>query len=192
MKKIVALLVFVMLIYMCVSPAISENEKSISLKDYYFTKANIWYEKPESILSVNWHLGAILPVGTRVIIVRRSGNEIKFRNIAGADFTLINAVKYSTINLEKLFNQYFSKEDVTGEGCIISKFTKEEQENIKNGTIAEGMSKEAVLMAWGYPPSHRTPNLVVDLWTYWENRLVRHLVYFSNNKVTKIERTKRP
>jgi len=52
-------------------------------------------------------------------------------------------------------------------GGLYSKFNGEEKENIKKGTIAEGMSKEAVLMAYGYPPSHRTAALASDEWAYW-------------------------
>ena len=32
------------------------------------------------------------------------------------------------------------------------------------------MSKDAVLMAYGYPPDHKTPKLEDDTWSYWLGR----------------------
>jgi hypothetical protein len=44
------------------------------------------------------------------------------------------------------------------------------------------MSKDAVVMAYGYPPDHKTPSLKTDLWTYWENRLISITVQFADGK----------
>lgn len=64
---------------------------------------------------------------------------------------------------------------------------KAERKNIKNGTIAVGMSKDAVVMAYGYPPSHKTPTLDSNMWTYWRDRFRRVFVYFENGKVVNIK-----
>ncbi|MBU4011616.1 MAG: hypothetical protein KJ882_12720, partial [Proteobacteria bacterium] len=59
--------------------------------------------------------------------------------------------------------------------------------NIKKGIVAIGMSKKAVIMAYGYPPTHKTPHLTSDVWQYWYARVNKVNVYFKNDKVFKIE-----
>ncbi|MBU1183380.1 MAG: hypothetical protein KKF00_14705, partial [Proteobacteria bacterium] len=66
--------------------------------------------------------------------------------------------------------------------------TEADRENIKKGIITLGMSKKAVLMAYGYPPTHKTPLLTSDIWHYWYARLHKVNVYFKDDKVFKIER----
>jgi hypothetical protein len=45
----------------------------------YFTQTNIWYENPKRIYSTNYHVGAILPFGTQVQVVRLTDHTIEFR-----------------------------------------------------------------------------------------------------------------
>ena len=196
MKKIIILLTLVILLAGCASkaPYITENGKNINpIGQTYYTKGNIWYTKQDKIQSINWHVGAILPAGTIVKIIGYGSDKIEFEAFKmSMPFTLINAKKHSIIQLEELFKQYFSKEDIYAKGNLVSKFTQEEQINIKKGIISEGMSKEAVLVAYGYPPSHRTPSITSDYWEYWKNKFKRDIVYFQNNRVVKIEHTMRP
>jgi hypothetical protein len=49
------------------------------------------------------------------------------------------------------------------------------------------MSKDAVVMAYGYPPSHKIPTLDSNMWTYWRDRFRRVFVYFENGKVVNIK-----
>jgi hypothetical protein len=82
-----------------------------------------------------------------------------------------------------LFRQYFSENNPMGEGGAFWSLTAEEQQSVMAGEIAVGMSKTAVVMAYGYPPGHRTPSLKLDKWTYWENRFKTRTVNFSDDKV---------
>ena len=45
-----------------------------------FTQTNIWYEDPQKIYSTNYHVGTIIPVGTKVQIVRLKGDRIQFKS----------------------------------------------------------------------------------------------------------------
>lgn len=194
MKKLIIVLALAVLLGGCTTATVMKEGKQVSpIGREYYTKVNIWYEKQNKILSVNWHVGAILHAGIKVEIVRYGGNRVTFKaeNIT-EPFTLVNASRYSIISLEELFKRYFSKEDIKAEGGILSKFTEEELANIKKGAITEGMSKEAVLVAYGYPPSNRTPDITSDYWQYFRNKFVRDLVNFQDNKVVNIERTARP
>ena len=61
---------------------------------------------------------------------------------------------------------------------------EKEQKAIKSGIIEVGMSREAVLMAYGYPPTIRTPSLDTDRWTYWRNRWITQVADFKDDKVS--------
>jgi hypothetical protein len=155
----------------------------------YYTKVNIWYENPAKIVSTNYHRGVIIPYGSKVNIISKGGNKIKFtvEDQAGITFVLTNVSKYSLISLDELSKLYFSEEDPKARDGEFSRFSAKEKENIENGTIEPGMGKEAVTAAYGYPPRHRTPALTSNVWNYWDARSIRRVVSFKNNRVIKHE-----
>lgn len=149
----------------------------------YYTKTNVWYEKPKKILSTNYHKGVMIPAGTEVEVISNSRKKIKFREKpSGIAFTVKLIKKFTNLNADEFFDRYFSKENVLS-GSQYNSFSAMEKENIKAGTIKEDMSKEAVLMAYGYPPTHRTPSTSDNTWTYWKSRLGNFSVQFKDNKV---------
>jgi len=49
------------------------------------------------------------------------------------------------------------------------------------------MSREAVIISYGYPPAHQTPSLESNKWKYWKSRGTNFFVYFDKDgKVSKI------
>ena len=95
---------------------------------------------------------------------------------------------HTRVSWAEMFDRYFSLDDPLATGSDFSRFSAEEQKNIKNGTLAEGMSKAVVLMAYGYPPAHKTPDLNSSVWVYLKNRWRIVLVSFKNGKVSEIHR----
>jgi hypothetical protein len=190
MKTIFVFLLCLSLVGCAANSYITENGKKISpVGGAYYTKVNIWYEDPEEILSTNYHKGTIIPVGSNVKIVDFGSNRISFtkEDQAGVKFTIIDVTKYSLISMKELFNNYFSKDDPRAPGGEFSKLSGREKENIEKGSLAEGMSKESAIIAYGYPPKHKTPDLVNDIWYYWSSRFHTEQVTFKDNKITKIE-----
>jgi len=55
---------------------------------------------------------------------------------------------------------------------------------IKRGRVVNGMSKKAVLVAYGYPPEHRTSSLESNTWIYWRNQFGTFRVCFDENDKT--------
>ncbi len=159
----------------------------------YYTKVNIWYENPRRILSTNYHKGGRIPVGSEVKILSRGDGRITFFDSATGVMTLWHARRHSRITSEALFDRHFSETNPRAPGGEFSKLTKEEQQNVDTGTIANGMGKDAVLMAYGYPPSHRTPSTEQATWTYWvESRKTKRVNFNRQGKVgeNKIEEEK--
>ena len=165
----------------------TKTENTLAGKIYY-TSVNIWYENPDKIPSTNYHKGSKLPIGTKVKIISVGDRKIQFVPVdTTVTFTIVQQRKHSKIKLKKLFDRYFSKKSVLDQGDYLHNLTEKEKENVNNGTISPGMSKVAVIMAYGYPPSHKTPLLSSDLWHYWHSRFEMVDVYFKNNKLYKIE-----
>ncbi len=153
----------------------------------FFIQTNIWYESPEKIYSTNYHVGGIIPLGTKVNIVRLESDTIRFQPLdSGVVFTMIHVPKYSNISFRELFDRQFSEKNPLAEDGRFYQFSNKEQINIKNAKIVPGMCREAVLMAYGYPPTHATPTLSTRTWTYWKNRFRRQHVTFDGDKVINI------
>ena len=164
---------------------IDTKEASKIIGQEYFLKVNVWYEplKEKKIPSTNYHISEMLKVGEKFKIIDLAGKEIIFSDEKGVEYAIIHYTKHNPISQAELFDHYFSKTSVMENGGVFEKFTQEEQENIRNGQIVKGMSKEAVLMSYGYPPEHRTPSLESDSWIYWKNRWSSKTAIFEKGKL---------
>jgi hypothetical protein len=58
---------------------------------------------------------------------------------------------------------------------------------IKKGVIVNGMSKRAVLVCYGPPPEHYTPDQNALTWYYWTNRKDKIAIKFDTNHKTLID-----
>ena len=178
---ILAIILFSPLLSAC--NTIDTKEESNIIGQEYFLKVNVWYERPKKIISTNYHKGAILKAGEKFKIIDLAGKKIIFSDKNEIEYAIIHHRKHNPISLTELFDNYFSKTSVSAPGGAFTKLTPEEQKNIRNGLIVKGMSKDAVLMSYGYPPGHRTPTLKSDSWIYWANRWVSKRAIFENGKL---------
>jgi hypothetical protein len=168
---------------------VAAEYKDVQEKQLY-TAYNIWRMRPHSMKCINYKYGHdLLPAGTKVRNVdirwdsRTSRNTITFKS--EADNRVYNI--YFTKNwhpgksIEDYKNLMFtikSLEELT-EGM-----NETEVRAIKDGIIVDGMSKNAVLVAYGYPPEHRTGSLFSDRWIYWRNKYVTFAICFDKNEKT--------
>jgi len=65
--------------------------------------------------------------------------------------------------------------------------TQHEKTAIKTGVIQNGMSKKAVLISYGLPPEHATPNLNGNVWLYWMNKKRTEKILFNSKNRTEPE-----
>ncbi len=171
------------------APERGPKENNSPVGKEHYTAANIWYKHPREIWSLNHHRGVMLPAGTRVTIKGISGRTITFVDQRGTKYRLMLAKKYTAprFTTNDLFGQYFTATDPLDKNGAFSRLTELEKNGVKTGRIAVGMSKQAVLMAYGYPPTHMTPSTESDVWKYWTNRFRAYLVYFQNGRVVEIK-----
>ncbi len=145
-----------------------------------YSQVNIWYEKPTKILSTNYHVGGVLPVGTKIKVVEASKKALTFTDSSDAKYRIICELKHNNVPCNDLALLWFGETDPMAKGGKFEKFTKEEQEFVRAGYVREGMSRDAVLMAYGYPPTIRTTSLDQAIWTYWKNRWVTEIARFDD------------
>jgi len=145
------------------------------------TQINMWSYKGE-LETTHYAVDTLIPVNSEVQILDTSGSTITFRVVdTGMEVTLVNKQKYTGMGIDGIYDRYFGDSKVN-----LSKFSNLEREAIENGRVVPGMSKDAVLVARGYPPAHRTPSLESDSWRYWQSRFNTIVVNFDDGKVVNI------
>ena len=99
-----------------------------------------------------------------------------------AELLVKNITKHTGDDVYQAFTKLFAKQALG-----LSGFNLQERGNIKRGTVAKGMSREAVKVAIGYPPISRTPSLDANEWVYWRSRFKTFIVHFEHDKVSRIQ-----
>lgn len=168
------------------SPAV---EKAFNSKQEMYTKRNMFISKfgrygARFIETTNYGNGQMIPVNTKVKFKDVNKKQMAF-TYDGNLVMLQNIPKYSSTTIDQMVKRYFSPKKVD-----LGKFTKLEREAIASGSSASkvvvGMSKEAVLVSRGYPPTHATMSPKANTWKFWESKFNTRLIEFKNNKVVRI------
>lgn len=132
-----------------------------------YTQCNIWYQNPAKLFAINFKKGTIIPAGTRVVFLNMDRNKIVFRTLDDNN-TYNMYLKYQRgLKADDIVKRFFAKKTF---GELTSKFSPREINLIKRGRVEQGMTRDAVLVSYGYPPAHRTPLLHVNRWLYWSSR----------------------
>ncbi len=148
---------------------------------------NVWFEKPDVVWSINYKKGRRILAGTQVTDIRiKSGRKPKIRFSVdewNMDFTIHMQKKFHPgLTVVDLANRLFTDKPLD---TLTSGFSKLEKECVEHGYIRPGISREAVLVAAGYPPEHYTPSLELTQWYYWTSRMVKSIVGFDKHGKTK-------
>lgn len=145
------------------------------------TQINMWSYNGASE-TTNYAVDTFIPVNSKVEILETSADTIVFRvKDTGWEVALVNKAKYTGKNIDEIYDRYFGNSKVS-----LSGFSKLERDAIENGEVVPGMSKDAVLIARGYPPAHKTPSLEDDSWRFWQSRFDTMVVEFEDGKVVNI------
>jgi hypothetical protein len=127
---------------------------------------NLWFDNPREILSLNNKEGKYLPAGLEVDQVRHGRNKISFRAVKlDQKFLVIFYPKYHRgVRFEDFKNELIQPKNFQQ---LTAGLTQFEIDNILAGTVSPGMSKRAVLLAYGPPPQHKTRSTAENTWYYW-------------------------
>ncbi len=145
-----------------------------------YTAYTLWYENPKKMSSVNYHVGTIIPPGSKVIHISFRRKTIEFQLVdGGRRFSItFNPKFHPGVSIKEFTNRLFAAQPLEER---IKKFSNQEKAMIRRSALGNGMSKEAVLVAWGYPPEHQTPSTNANTWLYWRNRFMTQAVDFNQN-----------
>jgi hypothetical protein len=152
-----------------------------------YTAHNIWYEKADRVFAINYKKGIVVPAGSRVTDVRavRGGTPQLHFVVpdAGVRVTMHLQPKFAPgVTIEALRDRTLAPKPWEQ---IIEGLDAKEIECVRSAVVQPGISKRAVLAAYGYPPEHFTPSLERGVWTYWINRFVKkELIFDADGRTT--------
>jgi hypothetical protein len=132
--------------------------------------------------SVNYQLDGLMPACTKVKIlsVTNKRAELEIEGRGKYEYEIHSSLKTP---IPKHLDRYF------GTSCPrkkIDALAGVNKRGFKEGKVFAGMSKDAVILAVGYPPEHATPSLDGKVWKYWRNRFATTNVSFEGGKVAKL------
>ena len=176
-------MVFIIIAIGCAFISIPGKVKAETEQKLY-TAYNIWFEKPEKILSINYKRGAIIPAGTQVrdveIITHRKRTAISFTTVKENRAFLIywRQKHHPGKTVQQFKNTLFTTmqfEELT------AGMTNEEILAIRKGEPLKGMSKKALIVCYGPPPEHGTFRPEHNVWIYWTSKFVRKKIFFGDD-----------
>lgn len=186
MKKIIGVILMMMVIAMPMLSHAAKPTKDDYVGKKLYVQANMWNEEGKDILSVNYHRGDVIPMGTEVAINSIGGSKIVFTDKTNdKKYNLILSRKHTKLDIFGLADRYFGKDNPL-KNKEYKTLNKNDKAYVEEGLICPGMSKDAVVMSYGFPPTHKTPSLDGDVWNYWENRVRRIEVQFQDNEVMEV------
>ena len=146
-----------------------------------YTQCNLWVADGVHE-TTNYRVGYMIPVNTRVRIGDTSERVIKVSvPETGERFRIINIREYTDRDIKAIFQRYFADESQK-----LDAFRASEREAIESGEVERGMSKDAVLIARGFPPAHETPSIRMDDWRYWKSGNDTRVVRFEDDRVSEV------
>ncbi len=184
-KRIPAVIAIVILLS-SISASAQETEQTV-----LYTAQNLWYENPINMWCINYKTGTMIPAGTPVAKVgfspikagrfqKAQDRAISFERVEdGVDFFInFRADWHPGKTIEDYKDLFFTEKDF---GALTEGLTEQEIEAIKKGVVVKGMSKRAVLISYGVPPEHKTPDLDASSWYYWRNRFASKEICFDDD-----------
>ena len=154
-----------------------------SKKKKLYTACNIWVHK--YMKCINYKMGDFIPAGTEVSHVKVKYSEQDFNHFiyfkkAGSKKKYrmgFNTMWHRGKSIKDYKNYLFTEKTFDD---LSKDMSETEIDAIKQGKIVVGMSKKAVLVSYGRPPEHRTPDLEKDEWRYWMDKRKQKKLCFHN------------
>ncbi len=147
-----------------------------------YTAFNIWVPADSTLSSVNYKgAGDLLPAGSPIddLLVDEQANTITFHTADQRLITIHFVPKWHPgLSVAGFAKMLASAKDFR---ALTRGMSKAEIAAIKAGSIVDGMSKDAVLVAYGVPPEHGTTTLEARQWTYWRGRFTSQNICFDDN-----------
>lgn len=137
----------------------------------------------QRVYSANYLLPEVIPMCTEVAFESLRSDQAVFRVVdSGEEYTYLFHRDLGESPEENLARYFGPQCDRDRAGSLDAV----DQAGIRRGEVTEGMSKDGVVFAIGYPPPHQTPQLETNQWRYWKRRFDTILVHFERGRVVRI------
>ena len=186
MKKITVLIFSILLAGCAGASLVDSSGQDLMKSNKVVLKTNLHPDPNRAKLyTVNYQQSGLIPMCTEVELVELGGKRLVFKVKSTGKQYFMDRHR-STADLAVYLKDYL------GTSCDseqVKTMSQIDQKGIKSGKILAGMSKDAVVLAAGYPPKHRTASLEDNTWIYWLNRWKTIQVIFDHTgKVSEIRR----
>jgi len=161
----------------------ARTEYAVAQGGQVYTLVNIHAPaRGNQLSSVNYQGEVLIPVCTPVTFSRITDRRAFFTvQTTGQAFDYVFHRRSLREPVDQHLARYF------GTACPdLTQLSQEDQAGVRDGHVYQGMTKQGVLIAIGYPPQHRTPSLDGDVWRYWRARNGTFEVYYQNGVVAGI------
>ena len=148
---------------------------AVKAGDSLYTAHNIWELTGRNMAFINYKFKtSFIPTGSKVVIndVDDGLPSIDVLSLnqgsqqPSVTFTVADTGKRYTMNFHAKYQRGTQFSDALARTfgdkdfeALTKGFSKQEIKAIRKGVLTYGMSKKAVLVSYGYPPSHRTASL---------------------------------
>lgn len=151
-----------------------------------YTRVNLHPdERNRRLYSLNYLREGLIPMCSEVRLEEITPEALTFRVVqTGRQYTYFfhsTLGGHLTSHLDRVFGTSCDAAALDAMGDL-------DRQGVVSGRVLVGMSKEAVVLALGYPPAHTTPSLDSDMWIYWISRSNRTKVLFDDGRVVQIIR----
>lgn len=140
-----------------------------------YTCCNLHYDK-DWISDANWGQLPMIPAGTPIKVVSYGSNRAAVE-IDGKPFRIGQDYGRNEESLETYIAKLIVKSSPKAK---IAAYPQKVRAAVKDGRILPGMNREQVIVAVGYPPTHKTPLLKSSVWHLWQSRAGRYEVHWTS------------
>jgi hypothetical protein len=150
----------------------------------FYTATNLWYETPDAVHAPTVLKGSIIPFGTEIVFLSADQKSLKFKDAeTGVQYSLDFDQGLMVMTMEDYLRKTFSTKSSDD---VAKDLRPSTYEKLKRGVVEAGMTRDMVLLAYGYPAPSRTSSLKDDTWIYWDDTLKSRRVVFKGDKVVAV------
>ena len=182
-----------MLMIMVLFAVHCQAKSNTSSEPKQYTAHNIWKWSGFNMRCINYKGGrSMIPAGTEIL-------EPEITKYCPTPHDCTKIIRFKTVSDKKKYKIFFTSNYHPGKTIkdymkimfttknfeeLTAGLTQPEKTAIKTGIIQNGMSKKAVLISYGPPPEHATPNLNGNVWLYWMNKKRTEKILFNSKNRT--------
>jgi hypothetical protein len=160
-------------------PAVVYNRYNIH---YYLNKGK-YYASYANYVEPLEH--GFLPCNTKLEIGKYRGGF----KVTAVDSGMAIGFQYKSGNMAGMSQEEYIALITSPTPVSYDHLSEVDQQGIKNGQVTNGMTKEGVMAAWGYPAKHQTPSTDDNTWVYWKDRFrTINVAFGADGKVMNVVR----